>query len=714
MPSDQGEIIRCSAGNNTNDFDAVISSRTTTLGKIPKRLNLNGQLLPLNVESKYSKYIFAVIVAALESEWFQNLGKYSHLGILSALKIFIRWINNENLNDDNRYSILKKFESHRVNECFVKAQSTGLNHILNLLNAGVHSQDISNEMVGYIHILLTTTKLSLYEERQPNSLNRYFGSIHWMRESLGESDYLKLESPKRLILSFSVTIATILLFIQNQKKLAKELLSSDTFFKDEDTLSVRAQNQFYCGNLFFKLCRFDENNEPSDNLTKLMILDFVPTRNLLKLNHLWKLTEDDNHKIYNCRLNGKQIFSKPNLFDSESWTFPSHFEQFLFSWLCACQSIQPFAIPKLKSSNFIISKDQHGRPVFLQANYFKGRGGRIHESPMLESRQIEAQAMLSYLQQFSNENIKLFNKDVHKSINLSFGMNSISEQLAHLLQFEPLAEQISENLKHRQCSNLFAKAYLALYKEKEFSFSKWMNGQQLKKCTDWSRKKYISEIKKPLPTNLFGLSGIKNSAVYSRSDIYRDNDLINQNSHTPLTEKISYLTDANKDWVNQNGRITRMVLNDIEHYVYKPNINAALAKFQDLQLRTRVVDVLSTGISNDADIRINKLGQYLDNLINDDYELNKEPDDIIVVDTVETVVNMLHFITETERQLDSLANNALAFFEQTILPTAEWMQTLLEEKLSPKVVRQGKSSYSEIRNILPPLFQNELKGGVGA
>jgi hypothetical protein len=84
------------------------------------------------------------------------------------------------------------------------------------------------------------------------------------------------------------------------------------------------------------------------------------------------------------------------------------------------------------------------------------------------------------------------------------------------------------------------------------------------------------------------------------------------------------------------------------------------------------------------------------------------------VDTVETVVNMLHFITETERQLDSLANNALAFFEQTILPTAEWMQTLLEEKLSPKVVRQGKSSYSEIRNILPPLFQNELKGGVGA
>jgi hypothetical protein len=59
-----------------------------------------------------------------------------------------------------------------------------------------------------------------------------------------------------------------------------------------------------------------------------------------------------------------------------------------------------------------------------------------------------------------------------------------------------------------------------------------------------------------------------------------------------------YLTDANKDWVNQNGRITRAVLLDIERYVYRPNLDAAIQQTHENLLRTRIISALGSGIDS--------------------------------------------------------------------------------------------------------------------
>jgi hypothetical protein len=42
------------------------------------------------------------------------------------------------------------------------------------------------------------------------------------------------------------------------------------------------------------------------------------------------------------------------------------------------------------------------------------------------------------------------------------------------------------------------------------------------------------------------------------------------------------------------------------------------------------------------------------------------------------------------------------------------MQTLIQEKLSTKSVKEGQAIYMEIKTILPQLFLSELRAGVGA
>lgn len=706
-------MIEVAVKDESSVFDMPLSPKISTLDSIPPRLTLNNQTIPIKLDSIYARHIFLVITTSLESEWFHSLNKITKRGYVCSLKVFVPWLNQTHILEQSRYSLLKEFESYRVNQSRVKPQSTGLKHILILLNEGVYAAHIGNETTTYITRLTKNTSLSIFHKPEPDSLNKYFRSTNWLRDAVGEANFLKLESPRRLIDSFSITIASTLLFIIQQKILAKKRLNSTSIFIDEDTLSKRAKNQFYCGNLFINLCQFDMHGQPIDNLTELILLDITHEKNHSKLFPIWDLHKGNETPIYNHKLNSRQIFTKPDIFHSESWEYPSHIEQILFGWLCAWQTIQPQDIFKLKSSDFVIARNQLGRPVSVQSSYYKGRSARIQEPPMLDARVIEAEAIISYIQQLP-ENSRLFSKEIHRPIHLSFGKNSISEKLGLLLSLKSNCDQISKNIEMRQSSSLFSKAYLALYKERDYSFSKWLNQQKNHKNSDLNKSAYITQTERPLPNLIFSLSGIKNSAVYARSDVYRDNDLINQNSHTSLTEKTSYLTDANKDWVNQNGRITRLVLNDIENYVYKPNLNAALAKSHELQLRTRVVDILSSGVSDTSNIKIDTLGQLLDFKEINYGELDFEPDDIIVLDTEETVVNMLHYVNEAERQRIKLTNYALPFFERTIIPTVEWMHVLMQERLSPNVVRIGKINYEKIREILPPLFVNELQGGVGS
>lgn len=120
---------------------------------------------------------------------------------------------------------------------------------------------------------------------------------------------------------------------------------------------------------------------------------------------------------------------------------------------------------------------------------------------------------------------------------------------------------------------------------------------------------------------------------------------------------------------------------------------------------------MNDGTSDPDRIQINQIGQikYSKEIFN---EFNAEPDEIVVLDTVETVVTMLHYINEAQTKKHVLINRALTFFEKTVLPNVEWMEYLLTSKLSPSTVKKGSVQFENLKSILPPLFLNETRGSI--
>jgi hypothetical protein len=693
--------------------DHTLIESYTPLNNLPFRVALNGKIFEVNSNNTYSSHIYQALTLGLKSEWYQALATLSQKVLSASLIRFFSWFETIEINENNMYSVFKDYETYQVNVRGLKPQSTGLNYLLYLMKNGVAEIDYERGLHTYIEALLLRTNISKYEPPISETLTNFFGSITWLRKAMGNEEYLKLESPKRLSSSFSISIATILNYILKIKKEAKFKLGDHEFVNDSDTLSARAHRQFYCGNLLSKLGQFNENYVANDPLTELMILDFVPKKNIEKLKHLWRRRQFDPTTYYSYKLNGRQVFSISNIFAQNAWNYPSDLEQVLFSWLCAWQAIQPHNIPKLKKNNFVVTHNNVGRGVFVQCSYYKGRSRKIQEPPMLDARQIEGSAIIAYLEYFHDNETHLINDKFKATIPLTFGSNSLTERLINLINTPSINKEIMANLWERKSSPIFLKAMLALHEKREYTFSKWVN--RLKKRNGqkigFTVEAYSKDVEFPLPAQLFGLNAIKNSAVHASSDKYREGDLINQNSHTSLTEKISYLTDANKDWMNQNGRITRLVLHDIERHVYKPNVNQAINDAYEIALRTRVIKVLSDGITDSGNIQINQMGQIRcsnETLL----ELNAEPDEIIVLDTVETVVTMLHYINEAQAKKHVLIHNALTYFERTVLPNVEWMEYLLTSKLSPSTVKKGSVQFENLKQILPPLFLNEIRGNL--
>ena len=699
-----------------NNYDPVHSSSTkpTILNNLLTRLILKGKIYELNTDTIYAKYISRALTLGLKSEWYQSLSSLSQIQISNSLIGFIKWFKEIKVDENNKCTFLKDFETYQVNVRGLKPQSTGLSNLLSVIKNGIDENDYDNDLNTYIELVLIRTNISKYEPPIPETLTTFFGSIHWLRNEIGNENFLKLESPKRLINSFSVTVASILCFILKIKKEAKKELLNNRFESDSDTLNVRAQRQFYCGNLFSKLSKFDENYLPANQLTELMILDFVPQKKIEKLITLWKRRQIDPNTYYSYQLNGRQVFSLPNIFGQDAWDYPSEIEQVLFSWLCSWQTVQPSDVAKLKRNDFILSKNNEGRVIYVQCSYYKGRSNRVNEPPMLDARQVEGSAIIEYLEYFLGNTTHLISSINIPSIQITFGANSITERLVNLMNYPPLDEEIKSNLWKRKANPIFINSILALHKNKEHVFTKWVNKlkKEKKQKLGFTVEEYVKSTPFPIPSNLFRLNAIKNSAVHATSDKYRDGDLINQNSHSNITEKISYLTDANKDWVNQNGRITRMVLHDIERHVYKPNIDRARNDAYELCLRTQVINALDGGVFNPDEIRINQIGQL--KFSKETYqEFNVDPDGIIVLDTEETIVTMLHYINEVDSKKHILINKAVTFFERTVLPNVEWMEYLLNSKLSPEVIKNGTSQYDKLKNILPTLFENEIRGGLG-
>lgn len=698
-----------------SDFSRVLPIPATKIDVFPKRLHLGKTSVPLDNSHLAAQYIYKNIVHAMESDWYQSLNTRSLPQYQTTLQAFLPWLSRQKITSANKFSLLKNFEAYRVNDIKVKPQSTGLRVLLKIISQGLNCDTISQEHFDYIDLLLDSTVPSVPDERTPDTLTGFFTSIPWFRNVLGESDYLQLESPKRLMESFSIVVAATLLLIINEKQ---KVISQ---IGDVNSIGIEGLNKrkdkalaHWSRDLLFKFGQLTPKNKTANLATELMFLDSVKVKNQSALLSIWAQSIKEEKIWKTVYVEGRREipFGAPCIFSPE-WLFrPSPIEQFLFSLLCAWQTIQPSDVTKLKRNNIVISKNSAGHTASIQISYYKGRSGYEHETPLLDPNSIEGKALCAYLELLPTEDSNLFNIEAHRMIGLIFDFHpSITSLLARLWSSELISSYICTQLSIRGASDLFMRAYVALAKNGSEHFGAWKHQQEkLGRHHSLDIKTYRRSVPHPIPLKLFGLNFIKTSAVYARTDRYRDNDLVNQNSHTAMTEKISYLTDANKEWVNQNGRLTRLVLHDIESYVYHPNLDLSVQKTHDLLLHTRIVSGVGNGVDKPENIRINSLGRISNNPVQ--YHFDIKAHDILVLDSVETVVNMLHYISEAEGKYKLLINNALFYFEQTVLPTVEWMNYVLQQHLSPAVVRQGNQVYSEVHAILPSLFLSELNGGI--
>ena len=221
----------------------------------------------------------------------------------------------------------------------------------------------------------------------------------------------------------------------------------------------------------------------------------------------------------------------------------------------------------------------------------------------------------------------------------------------------------------------------------------------------------------PLPTNWFGLEAIKNSAVHSRSDKYRIGHLVNYNSHDNTTEGDSYMTAENAEWLDNCGRVTRSVMNDLAINVLSPSSD--LVFNGDFTQALEVINDKRNDVLSRLKLVTNTTGNVNDLGIIDKHVADEDdyPDTLYLLDTAETYVQMKHYLAQGIKHYKRLLKSNPVFLEYTLLPTSEWIEMVFNASnlkkangkgFSQKTITAGEEMYKTIQAHLPKLFTAQL------
>ena len=673
-----------------------------------KNLIINGNHYSLDHDLAEFRVIFRAITGAMRSDWYIHLTSKSQYE--NPIRQLFNWSQLVEIQVKNRYKILNMFEAHRVNIDKVKPQSTGVSQIVTLIREAIACGLVPSESVKYLEFLIGATKRSKTEEPEPTDLGSWFFSVNWLRNFLPEKDYLQLASPKVLMDSLSVTVATTLIdIIEAKKKLSKNNTIKSICTKEVNLSSKGSIARDFARDLVENAVQLDNDLQPIDTLSALIIQDCVHIGLVEFVTERLMTTPDGRldsksagYKVpKDTRVNGgKRIscFITPRIFKKNNLMELSTVEQLLFSFLCAWQAVQPLDVIKLKKGDFAIIRNSLGRATHVQCTYYKSRAKIEHSPPLLSATSVEGKAIITYLNSSNALSNPPLTPDL-KSTQQVFSQSDGSDNfvLSRVWADKMLAQRVRDQLKKTNTSDVFRKAIIKMHQNGGQTKSAWVN----KQANNNSTEDYRLAVKNPVPCGWIGLQMIKTSAVYSKTDLYRADDLSNQNSHSAETEKLSYLTENNMEWKNQHGRISRLVMTYLTKVAFAPSIKHSLRLAEEMKVRSRVL--ATTG--SDGDSKMTLKGEAIIVNTPDNYE----PDELYVWDSAETVLIMRHYISEAERQASSLITHCTTLFENTVLPTAEWMMYVINNLLSPMIVREGDNAYEEFKEDLPPLFESEIR-----
>lgn len=673
-------------------FDQTLPEQPTYTSIKPTRITYNTQagttqIIALARENKFHEAIFQGASATFQSDWFHGLTETSRRAYSDAIRRFIDWVNETGYEsrDINRYDCLKAYEAYCMNQQGQKRSP--LEFLTAVMNRALASPGLTDEDFGYLKTLLKVSKPSKGGDAKPYTLTDWF-NLPWLRSVLGEQKYLQLESPSRLFLSFRVTIAETLLHLLDVR--AEWQQHPITTFEEP----ACGKNWFRKWN--YKILRrfgsFDSAGQPRDAWAELLWLDLVRPSDRGSIKTL--LSQSGIESLASMpRVCGQRIRSwarSPTIYHPDYQHAYSPLEERLMAWLVACEAVQPTDIPKLKTTDYALEFNQSGRLIAMECCYYKGRASSTRQPAILMASDCWTKAQYRYLTGLPvSSPVFQFNVMSEKAmpdIREGFAQKGDISFLWRIWQLPRVQRRIDAALRRAGASSIFLDAALALTQGSEpvGIFAK-IPGNNI--------GAYRESVARPLPQHIFSLTHVKTTAVHAGSDRYRDGDLINHHSHTSTTEKHAYLTDANKDFVNRAGRVTRLVLNDLQNVVYQPSVSAMAAAVNDLELSTRVVEATGS-----EDIRVHSLDQSIERVQNDDI--------ILVPDTVEQALLFIHTIAEAEARLPQMLAVRPDWVERTLLIRVEWMTRNLARMRSAS---EAQKQYADLKPHLPNLFDYLLE-----
>ena len=679
-----------------------------------------------DTEDSDKTIIYKVMIAAYNYVFFDKSAALSASNLFSsAAKPFIAWLNAHNI--ENRYEILKLYETDRMDELENHGGFSPLHCLKTVLGYAIESEslrkELSSDEYGYL-IELRKTKHTPNLNKSQKSIASYFGALDWLRRGdigIGSELYSALASPKLSVNSLSLTAATVILELKTYKdelqtliRSIKPQLSPWLVIESKDKTSEKRKA---VGNIIYlMLSAYHKQDHPSNALKAALGTFILSNSNSLAAYSTISSALKSQDECDSLFLNKKRDKAKVNanftklhssalldgsllsiewikrVLKDDSSKALTNVEGVMFAWLMASLTVQTYDIPKLRHSDFRLMK-VGGRVTNIECEYFKGRAKVFHTTRSLSARTPEGKALLTLLEQ-QDEGLPFF---VNQVLVISNKNNSLLGVFNALLQISDLSEKLEAAHEKQQLPNLIPEAICALVFHGIHPENVIENP---KKITIGERRKLVAQSQSPCQQHIFGLQAIKNSAVHAFSDPYTLNYLINRNSHSNQTEKVSYLTEENEEWMNSSGRITREVMLDLIHNVFnlnfKPENEKQVAAFnsefmavtdliaykhEEMNARLRVVTRQEKG-------RVNEVGA----MTLSDQKENEVLSPIYVSDAPITVLKMHNYLHEFKKNYKKLLSHNPDHLLKTVIPTVEWLEDTIP-KMSKASQLKGREQF---------------------
>lgn len=678
----------------------------------------------------YKLLIFKAIIASYNYSFFDEFAAPTIKTIFSGVAhFFVEWLNDADIK--NPYMVLKEYELYRFDKLNNHGGSSAIIKVRTILFHAIYRSNelkavIDTEQLQYLHEIYKTKAVPNSNKKQI-SIASYFGQLDWLRDDnlgVGNQLYETIASPKITIRSLRATASVLIMELYEAKLALKSFFMACGFSRHDFELTgplkhpVYSKRAFTGNAIYYLLLKYHRKTVQDPKLRKALILVLLSNvsnkENFLKVLPALE-SEIELHKIFFSN-KGKlglsflgKCFSiseasntlfelgKLSLLCQTGNTFPiSNIENLMFAWLMASLVVQPSDISKLNNNSFRYLK-VGSRVTHLECEYFKGRANSIHQTNTLSTKSVTGKAVYCYISQHSDGYL------VDLSFNngrMSHGLNSIMGVLSELLSIDFIREATKNaHLNSGNVPIVIPEVLIKLVQNIIRSRSEY----------DVSTSKVAEERVKPVVNkNLFTLQAIKNSAVHAFSDPYTLHYLINRNSHTNKTEKLSYLNEDNEEWLNASGRITRNVMIDLINNVFNlslDEINDDGAESNKAYFNSEflgVTDCISTK-SQEMLMRLKVVTQQEKGKISEVGVLslpNKNQSDdfpyLYVLDSPITVFKMKNYLYEFELNYKKLLCVNPDFLYKTALPTVEWISYVLSIFTKSSVI-EGNKMFKEMK-----------------